>query len=89
MPVAAVTARGSPTVSSASQNDDARHHLRMKDDLLLMRLLVEDHAGAADFRARAGGGRHGDDRRDAGRVGARPPVADVLEVPQRAASVPT
>ena len=64
--------------------DDARHHLRMEDDLLLMRLLVEDHAGPADLGAGAGGGRNRNDRRDAGGVGARPPVADVLEVPQRA-----
>ena len=45
--------------------------------------LVGDHAGAADLGARAGGGRHRDDRQDAGRVGARPPVADVLEIPHR------
>jgi hypothetical protein len=30
-------------------NDDARHHLRVEDDLLLMRLLVEDDAGTTDF----------------------------------------
>ena len=65
------------------RDHDARHHLRMEDDLLLMRLLVEDDAGAADFAARAGGGRHRDDRRDALGIRARPPVADVLEVPQR------
>ncbi len=30
----------------------------MEDDLLLVRRLVGDDAGAADFRAGAGGGRH-------------------------------
>jgi len=49
----------------------------MKDDLLLVRLLVENDAGAADFRTRACGGRDRDDRRDAGGVRASPPVADV------------
>src|SRR6185437_16540246 len=39
--------------------------------------------GAADLGAGAGCGWHGDDRRDAGRVGARPPIADVFEVPYR------
>ena len=66
------------------RNDDARHHLRMEDDLLLVRFLVEDDAGPADLRARARGGRHGDHGRDAGGIGARPPIADVLEIPQRA-----
>ena len=61
-----------------------RHHLRMKDDLLGVRRLVGDHAGAADLRAGAGRRRHRDDRRDAPGVGARPPVADVLEIPDRA-----
>ena len=31
----------------------------------------------------SGGGRHRDDRRDAGRVGTRPPVADIFEIPDR------
>ncbi len=29
------------------------------------------------------GGRHGDDRRNAGRVGPHPPIADILEIPHR------
>ena len=62
---------------------DRRHHLRMEDDLLGVGRLLRDDAGAADLGAGAGGGRHGDDRRDAVRIGARPPVADVLEVPHR------
>ena len=62
---------------------DFRHHCRVEDDLLLMRRLVGDDARAADFRAGARRGRHGDDRRDAFRVGARPPVADILEIPHR------
>ena len=65
-------------------NDDARHHLRMEDDFFLVRLFVEDDAGPADFRAGARRGRHRDDRRDAGGIRPGPPVADVLEIPQRA-----
>ena len=65
-------------------NDDARHHLRVEDDFFLMRLLIEDDTGAADLRARARGGGDRNDRRDAGEVSPRPPVADVLEIPQRA-----
>ena len=55
----------------------------MEDHLLGVRRLVGDDAGAADLGAGARGGRHGDDRQDALRVGAGPPVADVLEVPHR------
>ncbi len=65
-------------------NDHPRHHLRMENDFLLMRLFIEDDAGAADLRARARGGRHRDHGGDAGGVRAGPPVADVLEIPQRA-----
>jgi hypothetical protein len=65
-------------------DDDAGHHRRMEDDLLLVRRLVDDHAGAAHFRARARRRRHRDHRRDAARICARPPVADVLEIPERA-----
>ena len=64
-------------------DDDPRHHLRVKDDLLLMRLLVEDDARPADFGAGACGGGHCDHRGDAGGVRAGPPIADVLEIPQR------
>jgi hypothetical protein len=59
------------------------HHLRMKDDLLLVRDLVDDHAGAPDFRAGAGRGRHCDHGSNAAPVGTRPPVSDILEIPQR------
>jgi hypothetical protein len=59
------------------------HHLRMEDDLLLVRGLVDHHAGAADLRSGTGSGRHGDHRCDAAALGAGPPVADVLEIPQR------
>ena len=55
----------------------------MEDDLLRVRRLVGDDAGAADLRAGAGRRRHGDDRRDPFGIGARPPVADILEIPHR------
>src|SRR3546814_11752081 len=55
----------------------------MEDDLLVVGRLVEDDRGAADLRAGAGGGRHGDDGGDARRVDALPVVALVLEVEQR------
>ena len=42
-----------------------------------------DDPRSADFGAGPGRGWDGDDRGDAGGVGARPPVSDVLEVPQR------
>ena len=58
----------------------------MKDHLLGVRRLLRDDAGAADLRAGPRRGRHGDDRRDLVGVGARPPVADILEIPQRPAS---
>jgi hypothetical protein len=65
--------------------DDHRgQHFRMEDDLLHMRFGIGDDAGAADFRAGAGRRRHGDDRRDAVGIGAGPPVADILEIPDRA-----
>ena len=83
MPVPAVMKGGMPTVSSGIGDDDRRQHLRVEDDLLGVRRLVGDDAGAADFRAGAGRGRHGDDRRDGVGIGARPPVADILEVPDR------
>ena len=55
----------------------------MEDHLLGVGRLMRHHAGAADFRAGSGGGRHRDDRRDRVGVGARPPVADILEIPDR------
>ena len=67
------------------EDDDGRQHLRVEDDLLHARRLVEDHPGAADFGAGAGGGRHRDDRRDPGGIGARPPIRLVLEIPERPA----
>ena len=84
MPVAAVTCGRQPDGQLRIGNDDARHHLRVEDDFLLVSLLVEDDPGPADFGAGAGGGRHGNHRRNAGGIRAGPPVADVLEIPQRA-----
>src|SRR5258708_38671496 len=69
-------------------DDDARHHLRVEDDLFLVRVLVENDAGPADLRTRARGGRDGDDRRDAGGARARPPSAATLELPERGRSAP-
>ena len=60
-----------------------RHHGGMEDDLLLVRRLIGDDAGATDLRAGASRRRHGDDRRDPVRIGAGPPVADILEIPDR------
>src|SRR3546814_14566963 len=56
----------------------------MEDDFLDVGRLVDDDRGAADLRAGAGGGRHGDDRGDAFGVDALPVVALVLAVEQRA-----
>ena len=44
---------------------------------------AREHAGAADFRTGAGGGWYRDDRRNACCVSAGPPVADILEIPDR------
>jgi hypothetical protein len=52
-----------------------------KDHLFRVGRLVSHHPGAAHFRACPGGGRHGNDRRDTLGIGARPPVAYILEVP--------
>ncbi len=46
-----------------------------------MRRLLGDDAGAADLGARPRRGRHGNDRGDLVGVGARPPIADILEIP--------
>ncbi len=62
---------------------DARQHPRVKDDLLGVGRLVGDDRCTSDLGAGAGGRRHGDHRSDAVGVGARPPVADVFEVPER------
>ena len=83
MPVPTVRYGGRPTRKFGVFDRDFRHHRGMEDDLLLVRRLVGDDAGAADLRAGARRRRHGDDRRDAVRVGARPPVADILEIPHR------
>ena len=64
-------------------DDHARHHLGVKDHLLGLRRLLGDDAGAADLRARSRRGRHGNHRGDLVGVGARPPIADILEIPER------
>ena len=55
----------------------------MKDHLLGVRRLIGDDAGAANLGTSASRRRHGNDRQDALRVGAGPPVANVLEIPHR------
>ena len=59
------------------------HHQRVEDHLLGMGGLVGDDAGAPDFRAGPRRRRYGNDRENALGVGARPPVADILEIPHR------
>ena len=61
----------------------ARHHLGMEDHLLGLRQLLGDDAGAADLGARSRRGRHGNHRGDLVGIGARPPIADILEIPER------
>ena len=52
-------------MSSGSSITMCRQHSRMKDDLLGVIRRIGDHGCAADFRARAGGRRHGHDGRHA------------------------
>ena len=65
-------------------NDDAWQHLGVEDDLLLMAFGIGDDAGAPHFRSSPGGGWNRDDGRDRVGIGAGPPVADILEIPDRA-----
>ena len=62
---------------------DAWQHLRMEDDLLHMCLRVGDDAGTPDLGPGAGGCRYRDDRGDGVGIGTGPPVADILEIPDR------
>ena len=62
---------------------DAWQHFRMEDDLLHMCLRVGDDAGTPDLGPGAGGRRHRDDRGDGVGIGTGPPVADILEIPDR------
>jgi hypothetical protein len=64
-------------------DDDRRQQFRVEDDLLGVGRLIGDDAGAADLRTGAGCRRHGDDRCDRVGIGARPPVADIFEIPDR------
>ena len=65
------------------QDHDSRHHLRVEDNFLLVRGLVENYAGPTNFRASAGRGRDRHDRGDAGGIRACPPITNIFEVPQR------
>ena len=62
---------------------ELRHHLRMEDHLLGVGLGIADDRSPAGLGAGAGRGRHGNRWMDAGRIGPRVPVADILEIPQR------
>ena len=89
MPVPTVMKRGMPTVSSGSQMTDLRQHFRMEDNLLGVGGLVGDNTGAANFRGGSSRRRYGDNRRDPGRIGAGPPVTDILKIPDRPRSART
>ena len=83
MPVPAVMTGGMPTVSSGIGDHHLRHHLRMEDDLLRVRRSsvttparpTSEPVPAVVGTATIGAIRLG--------VGARPPVADILEIPDR------
>ena len=64
-------------------DDDARQEFRMEDDLLHMGFGIGDDRSTSDFRAGTGGGRYGHDRRDGIGIRTRPPVTDILEIPDR------
>ena len=83
MPVQAVIFAGRPSVSSGSAMTTFGSISGWKMIFLVWSAGSVRTRGAADLRAGAGGGRHGDDRRDAVGVGARPPVLAVLEVEDR------
>ena len=74
---------GHPDRQLGVADHDRRHEAGVEDDLLHMRRGVRQHPRPADLGAGAGRRRHGDDRGDPARVGARPPVAHILEIPDR------
>jgi hypothetical protein len=80
MPVPVVMKGGMPTVSSGSQITTRGIIL---DHLLGLRRRLGDDAGAANLGARPRRGRHGNHGRDLVGFGARPPIADILEIPER------
>ena len=63
---------------------DCRQHLWMKDDLLYMACRIGDHRGASHLRAGSCCRWHGDDRRNRAGIGSCPPIANILEIPDRA-----
>ena len=83
MPVHAVIFAGRSRVSSGSAMTTFGSISGWKMIFLVWSAGSVIDRGAADLRAGAGGGRHGDDRRDALRVGPRPPVLAILEVEDR------
>ena len=64
-------------------DNHAGQHLGMEDDLLFPGLRIGDHRSPPDLGSGPRRRRHGDDRIDPCRIGPRPPVADILEIPDR------
>ena len=62
---------------------DGGKQFRVEDDLLLVGLRIGQNPGAAHFGPGPCRGRHGDDGRDLAGIGARPPVIDIFQVPDR------
>ena len=65
-------------------DDLSGEHPRVKDDLLLVAFGVGYDARAAHFRPCPGGCRNSDNRRNGLGIRPCPPVADILEIPERA-----
>ena len=65
-------------------DDDSGQHFGVKNDLFHMIFAIGQHPGPAHLRPGPGGGQHRDDRGDPVRVGAGPPVINILKIPYRA-----
>ncbi|RMS07519.1 hypothetical protein ALP75_205450 [Pseudomonas syringae pv. actinidiae] len=67
------------------QNRDARHHAEMQNGTFDLRLFIGNDRGTPYLGAGSCSGRQRNHRCDAVRIGAQVVLADVLEIPQRAA----
>ena len=76
--------RGKPDGQFRIRDDDNGKHLGVEDDLLFVAVFLDYDRGPADFGTGARRCRHGDDRGNPVRVGASPPIAHILEIPERA-----